>query len=399
MGLAEFPRAGPRIGAFASTSLVGAGYTAGPHRTEHETRDLRASTAALPGAAPPPRAMKIVYGVAGEGLGHVFEAIEMVARLRREGHSVKVLTFGERALGVMRDLDPTRIEGIQLYFGRGGLSLPATVRRNLRCIPFYMRNWRRLRRELEGFAPDAFITAYEPFTTFASHRLHRPLISMDNQNELLYMRAPRGPGSFDFRLARLATRVCTHGAAHYIVKSFDRTPRGGANVHFVYPVVQGVIRELRPSDEGHILVYLTKPNPGLVRVLNSMDGRFIVYCNNRVGEEGNVTYRAQGPQFPKDLGSCRAIIATAGFSLIADSVYLRKPYFAVPLRRQFEQTHNAQFLLESGLGEACENPGRAELEGFLGRLDVYRERLARYRIDPAEQEEKMLELLRIVRAA
>ena len=343
--------------------------------------------------------MRIVYGVAGEGLGHVFEAIEMVARLRGEGHAVKVLTFGERALGVMRELEPTRIEGIQLYFGRGGLSLPATVRRNLGCIPFYMRNWRRLRRELEAFAPDAFITAYEPFTTFASHRLRRPLISMDNQNELLYMRAPRGPGSFDFRLARLATRVCTHGAAHYIVKSFDRTPRGAPNVHFVYPVIQGVIRQIRPTDEGHVLVYLTKPNPALVQVLGSMGGRYVVYCNNRVGAEGNVTYRAQGPQFPRDLGSCSAIIGTAGFSLIADSVYLRKPYFAVPLKRQFEQTHNAHFLRGSGLGEFSEEPTRAELEGFLSRLGVYRERLARHRIDPAEQEEKMLELLRLVRAA
>jgi len=29
--------------------------------------------------------MNIVYGVSGEGLGHVFEAIEITARLRQEG--------------------------------------------------------------------------------------------------------------------------------------------------------------------------------------------------------------------------------------------------------------------------------------------------------------------------
>jgi len=343
--------------------------------------------------------MNIVYGVAGEGLGHVFEAIEMVGRLRGEGHRVKVLSFGERALGILRELAPTPIAGIQLHFGRRGLSLPATVRRNLGCVPFYLRNWRRLRRELEAFGPDAFITAYEPFTTFASHRLRRPLISMDNQNELLYMRAPRGRGAFAFHLARLATRVCTHGADHYIVKSFDRTPRGGPNVHFVYPVIQGVIRELRPTVGGHVLVYLTKPNPALVKVLGSMDGQFIVYCNNRVGEEGNIVYRAQGPQFLRDLGSCRAIIGTAGFSLIADSVFLGKPYFAVPLRKQFEQTHNAHFLRDSGLGEFSESPSREELGRFLAGLDAYRERLGRHRIDPAEQEEKMLELLRRLPAA
>src|ERR1019366_8225837 len=112
--------------------------------------------------------MNIVYGVAGEGLGHVFEAVEIVTRLRGEGHRVKVLTFGERALAVLRGFEPTRIAGIQLYFGSRGLSLASTVRRNLGCIPFYLRGWRRLRGELEAFSPDVFITAYEPFTTFAS---------------------------------------------------------------------------------------------------------------------------------------------------------------------------------------------------------------------------------------
>src|ERR1019366_5831119 len=319
--------------------------------------------------------MNIVYGVAGEGLGHVFEAIEIVTRLRREGHRVKVLTFGDRACRVLRDFGPTRIEVIQLYFGNRGLSLAATVRRNLGCIPFFLRNWPRLRRELEAFAPDAFITAYEPFTTFASHMLGKPLISMDNQNELLYMRRPRGAGAFDFHLAKLATRVCTCSADQYIVKSFDRTQRGGRNVHFVYPIIQNEIRALRPSNGKLVLVYLTKPNPELTAVLRSMDGEFAVYCNNRVGSEGNISYRAQGEGFVRDLGSCRAIIGTAGFSLIADSIYLRKPYFAVPLKKQFEQTHNAHFLRQSGLGEYSENPSRGDLVRFLENLDSYRERL------------------------
>ena len=341
--------------------------------------------------------MNIVYGVAGEGLGHVFEAIEMVTRLRREGHTVKVLTFGERALGVLKAFGPTRIAGIHLHFGGRGLSLAATVRGNLGLIPFYMRGWRRLRRELEDFAPDVFITAYEPFTTFASHVLGRPLISMDNQNELLYMRRPPGAGAFDFQLARLATRVCTCGADQYIVKSFDRAPRAGSNVHFVYPVIQSEIRALRPSNGDLVLVYLTKPNPELTALLRSMDGQFAVYCNNRVGTEGNLSYRAQGEGFVRDLGSCRAIIGTAGFSLIADSIYLRKPYFAVPLKRQFEQTHNAHFLRRSGLGEYSENPSRQDLARFLGSLDDYRGRLERHRIDPAQQEETLLALLEKVR--
>ena len=338
--------------------------------------------------------MNIVYGVSGEGLGHVFEAIEITTRLRLEGHSVKVLTYGDRACRCLGALDPTPIEGIHLYFDPKGMSLGATVFKNLRIFPYYIRNWRRLRRELEAFKPDVFITAYEPFSMVASHVMHKPLISMDNQNELLHIRAPKGTNMFAFWVAQLATRLCTFKATHYIVKSFHRRKGQGNRVRFVSPIIQNEIRRETPTDGSHVLVYLTKPNPELIDVLRSMNETFVVYCNNRVGSDGNITYRAQGPTYVRDLTTCKAIIGTTGFSLIADSIFLKKPYFGVPLRKQFEQTHNAHFLTESGLGVSSESISREQLERFLSHLPDYRERLAAYNLDPAEQEETLLELLR-----
>ncbi|HXQ80683.1 MAG TPA: glycosyltransferase family protein [Opitutaceae bacterium] len=340
--------------------------------------------------------MNIVYGVSGEGLGHVFEAVEIAARLQREGHVVRVLTYGDRACTLLKDYNPTRIAGIHLHFKPGGMSLFDTTVKNLRIFPFYLRNWRRLKRELTAFRPDVFITAYEPFSTFASHALKRPLISMDNQNELLHVNVAPGSATFALKVAQLATRVCTYGAAHYIVKSFDKPDHGGQNVHFVSPVVQGAIRGLRPRAGQHVLVYLTKPNPDLIGVLKTMGETFVVYCNNRVGEDGNISYRAPGEGYLRDLCDCKAIIGTTGFSLIADAIYLKKPYYGVPLRKQFEQTHNARFLSRSGLGDFSENPSAEDLGRFLASLQTYRERLARHHLDPAEQVEVLLALLREV---
>lgn len=338
--------------------------------------------------------MNVVYGVSGEGLGHVFEAIEITTRLRREGHRVKVLTYGDRACRCLAAFSPTPIEGIHLYFDPKGLSLAATVFRNLRIFPFYARNWVRLRREIAEFKPDVFVTAYEPFSMVVSHVMHKPLISMDNQNELLYIHAPAGTNMWAFRAARLATRICTYGAAHYIVKSFNRRKGIGDRVRFVSPIIQDEIRSETPTVGSHVLVYLTKPNPELIAVLKAMDEAFVVYCNNQVGVDGNITYRAQGPTYVRDLTTCKAIIGTTGFSLIADSIFLKKPYFGVPLRKQFEQTHNAHFLAESGLGDYSESISREGLERFLAGLQGYRERLAAYDLDPAEQEETLLEMLR-----
>ena len=337
--------------------------------------------------------MNIVYGVSGEGLGHVFEAIEIGRILKADGHALKMLTFGDRACGSLSEFKPTRIEGIHLCFDESGLSLWLTFRRNLRFFPFFLRNTRRLLRELEDFRPDVFITAYEPFTTFASHRLRRPLISMDNQNELRDLPHPRGSNAFAFHLARLTTRVVTHGASDYIVKSFSRRGPGDGRRHLVAPIIQGEIRRIRPVTGSHVLVYLTKPNPELIQVLMSMDETFVVYCHNRVGDEKNIIYRAQGPGFLADLAGCKAVIGTAGFSLIADSIFLRKPYFAVPLKKQFEQTHNAAFLEGSGLGESSETVSREKLSRFLARLPHYREKLDKCDFDPAEQEETLRGLL------
>jgi uncharacterized protein (TIGR00661 family) len=128
-------------------------------------------------------------------------------------------------------------------------------------------------------------------------------------------------------------------------------------------------------------------------VLKSIDQTFVVYCGNPKGTDRNINYRVQGETYLADLGACKAIIATTGFSLIADAIFLKKPYFGVPLRRQFEQTYNAHSIRRLGIGAFSESATKAEIERFLGNLDGYRSRLAQYHLDPGEQEETLLALI------
>jgi uncharacterized protein (TIGR00661 family) len=338
--------------------------------------------------------MNIVYGVSGEGLGHVYEAIQVIKRLVREGHRVRAFTYGDRACSSLAEFNPTRIEGVHLYFDANGMSLIQTIRKNLRCFPFFLGNWSRLKKEILDFKPDVFITAYEPFCMVVSHVMRKPLISMDNQNEILHVKAPPGTHLPELWLVKLATRVCTWGARYYIIKSLAKPQRDDPRIRFVSPVIQDEIRALRPTQGGHVLVYLTKPNADLIRVLKSIDETFVVYCGVPAGEDGNIIYGSQGATYLRDLGACKAIIGTTGFSLIADSIFLKKPYFGAPLRRQFEQTYNAHFIRQLGIGEFSESITKADLERFLGNLAEYRARLGLYHLDPAEQEETLLGLLR-----
>jgi len=337
--------------------------------------------------------MNIVYGVSGEGLGHVFEAIEMIEILRREGHTVKVFTFGDRACRHLAAFHPTRIAGFSLHVNSQELSLVLSVVRNLGCIPFYLKNWQRLINELRAFKPDVFVTSYEPFTTIASHRLHKPLISMDNQNELLYIKKPREAPLLDFKLAQWLTRIFTYRASYYLVKSQVKLNPRKTNVYFVSPHIQNEIRSLSPTTGEYVMVYLTKPNRKLIEILKLIPEKFIVYCNNKTGDDTNITYRASGPSYLPDLNKCKAIIGTTGFSLINDAIYLKKPYFGVPIRKQFEQVHNAYFLRESGVGEFSLNVTKDELEHFLSSLTIYQERFLEHQISSDEQKETLLKIL------
>jgi UDP:flavonoid glycosyltransferase YjiC (YdhE family) len=118
-----------------------------------------------------------------------------------------------------------------------------------------------------------------------------------------------------------------------------------------------------------------------------------------VGTEGNLVYRPRGPGFLQDLADCKAIIGTTGFSLIADAIHLQKPYFGVPLKGQFEQTLNAFFLAESGLGEFSEEASPAAITAFLSRLPEFRRAFAGRHSHPAEQEETLRQYLGDLEAA
>ncbi|MES2213596.1 MAG: glycosyltransferase family protein [Patescibacteria group bacterium] len=340
--------------------------------------------------------MRIIYGVSGEGLGHIFEAIEIVDSLRKAGHEVKVLTYGERALKILEPYSPIKIEGIELKFTAKGLSLLDTFFGNLKIFSFYFKNYKNIKSKILYFKPDVFITAYEPFTTFISHVVDKPLISMDNQSEFLYINYPADLNFFDYILVKWATKICTYKATYHIIKSFNKIPMINKNIFFVDPIIQAeTVRSISVTGE-HILVYLTKENIKLISILKTIPERFIVYCNNKKGVDENITYRTIGPSYLEDLRTCKAIIGTTGFSLIADSIFLKKPFLGVPLKKQFEQMYNATFLQKSGIGIYIINEKREEIISFLNNLQKYRQKLMSFDYDAIEQQLTLLNIIDLI---
>jgi len=337
--------------------------------------------------------MNIVYALSGEGRGHASTARSVLPVLEGAGHRLKVVTYG-RSVSQLRDYDLLEIRGIRHSYNRAGrLSLPKSIAGNLGVLGYYWANWTSLRRQLRAFSPDLFIVNFEPFSALLARSLGVPFVSFDNQHALVFLQQRVPPG---FRLSSLitkaATRVVTAGAEAYVVMSFSAAPWRRGNVHIVPPVVQSEFRRLRPEIGDYVLVYLKEPNPSFLQVLRQIDERFVIYGYNVDTADGNLTFRRFNDDMPREMAACKAVMGTSGLSFITEAVWLKKPYFGVPLKNEFEQTTNSFFIKEAGWGDFSEQPTRDEVEGFFRGLQGFRAALAEFRFDPDAAGKALLEL-------
>ncbi|MBN1852039.1 MAG: hypothetical protein JW829_04915, partial [Pirellulales bacterium] len=106
---------------------------------------------------------------------------------------------------------------------------------------------------------------------------------------------------------------------------------------------------------------------------------FFVYGCDRLDAEGTMTFKPFSRDgFLRDLATAKAVMATAGFTLISESLYLRKPYMAMPMQGQFEQELNAFQLERLGFGKNVPDLGPEAMGDFLYRIPDYLDRLQTY---------------------
>ena len=334
--------------------------------------------------------MKILYGVVGEGMGHAIRSRVVIEHLLDQGHSLRVVVSG-RAHGFLEDrlegrerLSVEEIQGFSLAFDGGEIDLLETVLTNLELAP------RRLRKNLEvyrkvaeeGFAPDAVISDFESWAYLYARNHRLPVLSIDNMHVIDRCEHDDAitRGSYDFQLAKAAVKVKVPGAYHYLVTSFFypevRKPRTTLVPPILRPEILAAVRE--PGE--HIVVYQTgSAGKALLPVLATLPGEFRVYGAGEEGSVGNVRLCAFSERgFVDDLRTARALVATAGFSLMGEAVHLGVPMLTVPLEGQFEQELNARYLARLGYGGWTPSLDGDVLARFLGRTDEHQHALAGY---------------------
>lgn len=140
-----------------------------------------------------------------------------------------------------------------------------------------------------------------------------------------------------------------------------------------------------PENQPHLVAYWRRFAPQNVLDALQASGREVrVYGLGSRPRSGNLVFHAISEQrFLEDLASSSALVSTAGNQLVGEALFLGKPVLAFPESRNFEQYINAHFLDQSGAGAwaEMEQVSAAHISGFLGRLDEYRARIHRSRMN------------------
>ena len=234
----------------------------------------------------------ILYGVNGEGAGHSTRSREIILHLQGEGHSVIGASFDRGVRNLSDICEVLEIHGFRFTYVNNQVRYNRTLARSLFQARKATRGITDLTRVIDERGIDLVITDYEPLTCRAGRRRKLPVISIDNQHILTHFKLATPPHCrADATAAKLATRMMTPYASHYLVTSFFDAPGRRSNSELVPPILRQQILDAVPTSEGSILVYVTTPAPQLIKLLASVQAEFIAYGFNREGREGNILYK------------------------------------------------------------------------------------------------------------
>jgi uncharacterized protein (TIGR00661 family) len=150
----------------------------------------------------------------------------------------------------------------------------------------------------------------------------------------------------------------------------------------IEPILRPDVSDLAPEvDEASVVVYLSPYGPlpqtleQVVGILSAVRGvRFTVFTKAPItAAADNVeVFPFDRVAFTKALGSCSAVVSTAGHQLLSECLYLGKPVLVVPFD-VYEQQFNAMMVARLGIGLRARALSEARLTELLARRQEFAE--------------------------
>jgi uncharacterized protein (TIGR00661 family) len=322
--------------------------------------------------------VRVLFGVASEGIGHAITSGVIKDHLIQCGHSIQfACAKGTRACQHLARYGPVvSVAGLTIAHDKSGRT------NHLRTIGANLKNLALMNVEpwlLTSLPrPDVVITDFEPVTARYANLLNLPLIAINNIHAIDRCVHPKEIIDPYRRLAAVSLPAATNvvpNAHRYMVPSFVGLPVRKARTTLHLPILE---RMPESEDGDDVLVYFNEKAPwaNIVRTLATFDSvKFRCYGSGKVGSQGNITLCPPSDAFAGDFARSKAVIGGSGFTLVARSIYSRKPLLAVPAEGHLEQGMNSSYLAALGFGAKSQALTLETLGAFLEKADSYRNNL------------------------
>lgn len=319
--------------------------------------------------------MKVAFVIQGEGRGHLTQAISLSQRLGENNHELVAVFVGISGERKLPSFFKESIKAeIQLFsspnFAKDkadkGINWAGTFLNNFPKSRHFVREAKKVKRQLEEAAPDLIVNFYEPLFGLINmlFPLKIPNICIAHQFLADHPSFELPEGSRWQRMGlRFLNRLSSQSAKVKFALSFY--PLGKhSNTIVVPPLLRKELDAGVCTDENYFLVYLL--NSGYGRDIiewkkQHPEYRFHVFWDNEahgddyIPLDGLHFHQLNGELFLTLMKACSAVISTAGFETACEALYLGKPIAVVPVKGHYEQRVNSFDLAKTGRAVRYEN--------------------------------------------
>lgn len=326
---------------------------------------------------------RIFYGVCGEGMGHATRS-KVVIEYLKEKYDVTIFA-SDRAYDYLVDKfdNVHRIEGFNTVYQDNQVNNVKTFTSNMKDLPKDLRDNVRLMYSMaKSLQPHIIISDFEFYSNLLSKLTRIPLLSLDNMHIITQteIEVPNNYRNDRIRAQGVIRSFIIMPKLYFIITYFYPEIKNKEKVRLYPTILRDEICNLNPGKGNHILVYQTSDsNLKLLEILKEVDEKFIVYGFHTEKYEKNLHFKKfNEAQFFEDLAYSKAVITNGGFTLIGESLYLKKPILSIPVKKQFEQIVNAFYIEKLGYGKYLEEVEKGDIEEFFNNLEIYNENLKSY---------------------
>ncbi|MFV0144440.1 glycosyl transferase [Empedobacter falsenii] len=282
--------------------------------------------------------MRILYALQGTGNGHLARAQKILPILEEYG-DLDVFVSGSNSQLQLENYQFKHHKGLSLFYNQvGKVSYKKILKENS-----FKSFWKEVNHfPIEQY--DLIINDFEPITAHSARKKKKNSISLSHQASLLFDETPKVKNRTGETILKYYAPTTKQYGFHF----------EAYNDSIFLPIIRDKIRMLNPKEEDYYLVYLPSFHPSeIIEKLSFIkDSKWKVFSPfiRQISKQFNVEiYPIDERLFTKALENCKGVLCGAGFELPAESIYLKKKLFVIPIKGQYEQLCNCEALKRLGV--------------------------------------------------